>query len=413
MAPTLMCRKGGMLADATSSISSPLLFGGVHGKDGFDKHLWELVPTRGWQEIKTAHGPQARLKGVMCRVDDTTVVLHGGSSDKEYLGDLWVYQHDEKDLSLGHWREFQYKSRDRPTSRRAHTGVVAGGKRLIIFAGKGSDHKPLDDLWSLDLDTMKWEQETHVKFPLTPRKGHSATMVGDEMLVYGGRLNNHEYYDDLVALSLDPHSLKPVKWRVIKTAQSPGKRNHHVAIGLPGRRMLVYGGRSAHHKHAEVFEEIWVFEMAREQWHKMKALPDPQLPQSLATPLPRIEAGIASLTPSCSSSSLQTSCAVVISLGRDQKGDDLNDAWMLTFSSLEEKHSHAGAKWRLLAPLDCKHHHNDLENRLNLLPKHLTRAASYLAFTSVACFFGLGLFLVLSMYYRSHVRRASYQPLRS
>ena len=287
----------------------------------------------------------------------------------------------------GEWMEIDTKGK-RPAKRRAHSGVVAGKKELVIFGGKSGETKqPLKDLWTLNLNDWTWREHVNVRFPGPPRKGHSAVIVGDEMFVFGGRSSNTDYYGELIALQFDTQNWSPSAWREIKLppeAKRPASRNHHVASALAGKRMLIYGGRGGHDPSVPLMSDVWIFDANTETWTSVVPFPDPSKPRFIGLPRPRIESANAALSEE----------AMVMAGGRDWQGKTLNDAWVLEIP--KDKNT---ATWRSISPVDCS-------------VEQVSDTVTYVSFG-----FFVGLCAVLGMFllyrYRSRVRRAPYEPITS
>jgi N-acetylneuraminic acid mutarotase len=273
----------------------------------------------------------------------------------------------------------------RPSKRRAHSGAVAT-KHLIIFGGKeGATKLSVKDLWTLDLEHWTWEQHDNVKFPGSARKGHTATMLGNKMYIFGGRSSNTDYFGDLFALRLDSDTGKPVSWDEVplaKDAKRPSDRNHHVAAAMNGKQMVIYGGRSGHDYSFPLLTDLWLFDSERITWTEVKPLADPRLPVMMGYPHARIESATASVSPD----------SVAIAGGRDWQGKVLNDAWTLRISAKDLK-----AEWTSVSPINCA-------------SENISTTASL-----VSAGFFVGLAVIMAVYLflrqRSTSRRAPYEPI--
>jgi hypothetical protein len=89
------CRKGGMMAEPPPTLKDgpySLYYGGITSTGAFDDGLWSLLMDEGWLpfDTKTTAAPRPRWKGAFCRVDEFTVVLFGGSDDRDYFDDTWI-----------------------------------------------------------------------------------------------------------------------------------------------------------------------------------------------------------------------------------------------------------------------------------------------------------------------------------
>jgi hypothetical protein len=89
-----------------------------------------------------------------------------------------------------------------PPRRRAHT-TVHYHNWLVVFGG-GNGQTALNDIWALDISDPKrltWE-EWKTKGDPPARKGyHTANLVGDKMIVFGGS-DGHASFADVHVLDL-------------------------------------------------------------------------------------------------------------------------------------------------------------------------------------------------------------------
>jgi len=120
------------------------------------------------------------------------LVLFGGTDGQHRYNDTWVL-----DVSvpaggstrqlLATWTELQVNADVRPAHRMGHTGSLVGDS-LYVFGGWGMSDAPINDLWKLDLSAPepRW-QELHVSgTPPAPRHGHAAVVLGDRIVFSGG-----------------------------------------------------------------------------------------------------------------------------------------------------------------------------------------------------------------------------------
>jgi len=97
------------------------------------------------------------------------------------------------------WEKIEYCSEEVPEPRSGHSCTLYQDK-LVIFGGKDSSAKKLNDIWMFHLDSAKWEQLQN-RDPPKPRSGHSATLYKDKLVVFGGifeitqELNDMHIYD--------------------------------------------------------------------------------------------------------------------------------------------------------------------------------------------------------------------------
>lgn len=89
-----------------------------------------------------------------------------------------------------------------PPPRRAHTTVLY--RNFLLVFGGGNGQAALNDVWALDVSDpgrLSWH-EWHTKGNLPQKKGyHTANLVGDRMVVFGGS-DGHASFADVHVLNL-------------------------------------------------------------------------------------------------------------------------------------------------------------------------------------------------------------------
>ena len=95
----------------------------------------------------------------------------------------------------------------------------------------------LNDVHVLDVETSTWHDVRCAGEPPPPRYGHTATLVGRRMFVFGGRGENNVVMKDMYLLDLD-------EWCWVKvnpTTTAPTSRFDHAEV-LIGNKIVVFGG---------------------------------------------------------------------------------------------------------------------------------------------------------------------------
>ena len=145
-----------------------------------------------------------------------------------------------------------------PIPREGHTAAVVG-TQMVIFGGAGLDAGEhsinLNDLHILATEGMVWSQPRCGGDPPQERRYHSASVIGEEMLVFGG-----QYYDAAADLhfecdnALCIFNLRHANWsKVASDARTPLRRACHAA-GVVHRRVYLIGGR-----YWDVAEDDYIF----------------------------------------------------------------------------------------------------------------------------------------------------------
>ncbi|OIT05943.1 acyl-coa-binding domain-containing protein 5 [Nicotiana attenuata] len=71
-------------------------------------------------------------------------------------------------------------------SRGGHS-VTLAGTSLVIFGGQDANRSLLNDLHILDLETMTWDEMGTLGVPPSPRSDHAAAVHAERYLLIFGR----------------------------------------------------------------------------------------------------------------------------------------------------------------------------------------------------------------------------------
>ncbi|KAL3132433.1 hypothetical protein ABBQ32_008991 [Trebouxia sp. C0010 RCD-2024] len=158
----------------------------------------------------------------------------------------------------------------------SHAAVIAGtnlGPRLYTFGGTDGGHK-FNELHELDFDTYNWSLPTVQGVPPVPRESHTATLVGSQMIVFGGHGDpgdepakgpttalSEPYLNDITVFDVNTHT-----WHTpdVQGARPP-VRDSHAAVAL-GNRMVIYGGDCG----KEYLGDVWAYHVVHQKWQAFK-----------------------------------------------------------------------------------------------------------------------------------------------
>ncbi|KAF3180967.1 hypothetical protein TWF751_010180 [Orbilia oligospora] len=136
----------------------------------------------------------------------------------------------------------------KPTARGYHTANMVQNK-LIIFGGSdGVDC--FKDVWVFDVDTSVWKNvEIKTSYP---RLSHTATLIGSYLFVVGGH-DGVEYSNEVLLLNL-----VTMQWDKRKVYGLPPTGRGYHGAALHDSRLFVIGGFDGH----SVFNETYILELA-------------------------------------------------------------------------------------------------------------------------------------------------------
>ncbi|TYJ20872.1 hypothetical protein E1A91_A08G026400v1 [Gossypium mustelinum] len=206
-----------------------------------------------WREISGLAPPLPRSWHSSCTLDGTKLIVSGGCADSGVLlSDTFLL-----DLSMEKpvWREIPVAWT--PPSRLGHTLSVYGGRKILMFGGLAKSG-PLrfrsSDVFTMDLseDEPCWRCVTGSGMPGAgnpggvappPRLDHVAvSLPGGRILIFGGSVAGLHSASQLYLL--DPTDEKPT-WRILNVPGRPPRFAWgHSTCVVGGTRAIVLGGQT-------------------------------------------------------------------------------------------------------------------------------------------------------------------------
>lgn len=200
--------------------------------------VWTPVPVRGPM-------PEARYGHIMVWHEMILkVILYGGYTGNEEMGDLWLFDlsgFDERTKTWS-WQQVKMPSSVGPGPLMYHaaaicpTGFKAAGM-IMVFGGR-SDGQASHDVWGLSYDPSGgWMWQRAPTFGGVPhaRFQHSAAFVGDKLVVLGGRTGDNFRRP----LPTEVFDMATCEWRCL--ADCSLDRFRHASWTV-GDQLMTYGG---------------------------------------------------------------------------------------------------------------------------------------------------------------------------
>nr|AML79068.1 putative LOV domain-containing protein [Ludovia sp. BC-2016] len=205
-----------------------------------------------WRHVQVSSPPPGRWGHTLSCLNGSWLVVFGGCGRQGLLNDVFMLDLDAQDLR---WREISGLAP--PLPRSWHSSCTLDGTKLVVSGGCADSGVLLSDTYLLDL-TMERPVWREIPVSWTPpsRLGHSLSVYdGRKILMFGGlaksgplRLRSSDVF------TIDPSEQDP-RWRCITGSGMPGAGNpagigppprlDHVAVSLPGGRILIFGGSVA------------------------------------------------------------------------------------------------------------------------------------------------------------------------
>ncbi|KAM1171636.1 hypothetical protein ACFXTH_021985 [Malus domestica] len=170
-----------------------LLIGGKT-EPGSDKiSVWAFdTETECWSHMEAKGDiPVARTGHTVVRASSTLILFGGEDAKRRKLNDLHMF--DLKSLT---WLPLHCTGTG-PSARSNHVAALYDDKTLFIFGGT-SKSKTLNDLYSMDFETMEWSRIKKRGFHPSPRAGCCGVLCGTKWYIVGGGSRKKRHAETLI-----------------------------------------------------------------------------------------------------------------------------------------------------------------------------------------------------------------------
>eukprot|EP00127_Corallochytrium_limacisporum_P003797 Clim_evm11s153 gene=Clim_evmTU11s153 len=171
--------------------NSLYVYGGTSGHKFFDEVCKFDLDTREWTQLIVPWAPKGRYCHRVVHMKDKFIVVGGGRPDpycdRSAFLDVYAFNYEAEE-----WSEWSCQAdsvHGYPAPRRCHSVDIYGDK---IFMFGGTDGKTtFQDLWRLNLDTMRWALcDSAGRHSPGPRNFHATVAtVNGCLYVFGGCLD--------------------------------------------------------------------------------------------------------------------------------------------------------------------------------------------------------------------------------
>jgi len=160
-----------------------------------------------------------------------------------------------------------------PYQRYGHTSVTYDEK-AYVWGGRNDRAGACNRLYSFDPTSKTWARPEIKGQPPGARDGHSACVIRNSMLIFGG------YEEDEDRFSNEIHSFcfLTMTWTSVSVLGDPASwRDFHSASAVGDRYMIVFGGRSDygapfHTNHEFYCRRVHVFDSDTKRWSQPQTL---------------------------------------------------------------------------------------------------------------------------------------------
>ncbi|KAI3868818.1 hypothetical protein MKW92_013524 [Papaver armeniacum] len=149
-----------------------------------ETECWSLMEARG--EV-----PVSRSGHSVTRAGSVLILFGGEDAKGRKLNDIHMF-----DLKSLMWLPLHYTG-SKPSPRSNHVAALYDDRILFIFGGS-SKSRTLNDLYSLDFETMIWTRIKLRGFHPSPRAGSCGILCGNKWYIAGGGSKKKRHADTLV-----------------------------------------------------------------------------------------------------------------------------------------------------------------------------------------------------------------------
>jgi len=153
-----------------------------------------------------------------------------------------------------------------PTPRGGHSATLSGASIIIFgghyYGGKQKGFIYLNDTFVLDVNANRWIKPKISGTPPAQRYFHSSILAGSRMIIFGGKGEKGMVFRDLHAL--DPSTM--TWYQGPEGSGSPCARYGHTATLVAGSKMLIFGGTDG----KNYFNDLYVLDLEIMAWTQPK-----------------------------------------------------------------------------------------------------------------------------------------------
>lgn len=164
---------------------------------------------------------------------------------------------------------------DGPNGRKWHTATQVGNK-IIMLGGEAVTKQFRNDIHILNLDTMTWTK-SDVTLP-EPVAGHCCVVMNNALYYYGGISRQGVYYGSVYRVNLDdcnmPASVEDMNARYVNAGQAnwparPFSREGQSWTVLDDHRILMFGGFGLRNGIRDFFNDVHILDIQTMLWTKI------------------------------------------------------------------------------------------------------------------------------------------------
>lgn len=169
------------------------------------------------------------------------------------------------------WQSIVDMKGSMPTPRGGHS-MTQVGRLLYVFGGCDVIMQCYNDLHTYNTDTQVWSRIDYDGDPPSARGGHTATLLGTRLIIFGGSARGQEYND------LYEYNTISNAWKnLLPYGERPNGRSNHAAdLDSDGNLVIVAGFSTRGY-----LNDVWVYNPAYNLWVQFETAGEAPTPREL------------------------------------------------------------------------------------------------------------------------------------
>ena len=201
-----------------------------------DFHRYHLS-SRTWELVQSISSPAARFGHTLVLFDQKGYVFGGYDTYGFCCEEVHCYSFVTRTWCLLDSSQSRDLRATGGSLERFHHTAVSYARSMFVFGGKNGRELCSEDLLELHFDTLEWSVVSTIGLGPTRRYGHTATVVGSSMFVFGGRESGRRFPTDLYEYKFESRT-----WRKVEIRTPPASREFSSAWSYNGR-LYIQGGQ--------------------------------------------------------------------------------------------------------------------------------------------------------------------------
>jgi hypothetical protein len=261
-----------------------------------------------WFEMSCKNAPKRRCLHMSFIFNDYFYIYGGFDIREGRMTDLRRMKIDGSESFL--WEEVE-TSGVIPEALSGQSSCLVGSK-FFMFGGEDNRECANNNLYILDLDTLKWEKRLFIDSDIPPVLGHSLSyfQLENSLVLFGG-FSKGVYKNSIYFFSLEKN-----QWSKIE-CDSPlpkGRMNHNATLIQDD--LVIYAGKNESYN----FDDMWKFNLLTKKWSEVK------YKHSSPDEMPEARSGQSLIYHA------KTNCAYIFG-GKTANLQEKNDLWKFDFKT--------------------------------------------------------------------------------